>query len=107
MNLLSQQQSEDPRGTPQGCCTDEKYLYDIRWDVEDGERLYDHALVYDLDTMKYQFAAELIGYDEELEPENIFKDETVFYICFHHVNYGNLELGTVFRFILLPEIWWN
>lgn len=107
MNLLSQQQSEDPRGTPQGCCTDEKYLYDIRWDVEDGERLYDHALIYDLDTMKYQFAAELIGYDEELEPENIFKDETVFYICFHHVNYGNLELGTVFRFILLPEKWWN
>lgn len=107
LNVLSEQQSEDTRGTPQGCCCDEKYLYDIRWDVEDGERLYDHALVYELDTMDYQFAAEIRGYDEELEPENIFKDETVFYICFHHIKYGNLELGTVYRFVLLPEIWWT
>lgn len=106
LNVLSEQRSEDTRGTPQGCCTDEKYLYDIRWDVEGDGRLYDHALIYDLDTMKFQFAAELTGYDEELEPENIFKDETVFYICFHHIKYGNLELGTVYRFVLIPATWW-
>ena len=106
LNVLSQQPSGDSRGTPQGCCTDEKYLYDIRWDVNDGERLYDHALIYDLDTMEYQFAAEITGVDEDLEPENMIYDETVFYIAYHHVKYGNNELATVFRFVLLPEIWW-
>ena len=107
LNVLSEQPSGDSRGTPQGCCCDDRYLFDIRWDVEDGSRLYDHALIYELDTMEYKFAAELKGYDEDLEPENIFKDDTVFYIGFHHIKYGNFELGTVYRFVLLPEIWWE
>ena len=106
LNILSEQPSGDSRGTPQGCCTDEKYLYDIRWDVNDGERLYDHALIYNLDTMEYQFAAEITGVDETLEPENMIYDETVFYIAYHHIKYGNHELATVFRFVLLPEVLW-
>ena len=106
LNILSQQPSGDSRGTPQGCCCDEKYLYDIRWDVDDGERLYDHTVIYELDTMEYKFSAEIKGMDEELEPENIIYDDTVFYIGYHHVKYGNFELGTIYRFVLLPDIWW-
>ena len=115
-NLIKEMPYGDRDGTPQTLYVDREYIYDIRynvfWDTGHSRSTPDPKLgqnyitVHDYENVYIEKAPipNVVG-----EVEHMFRHGNRYYIGYvaNKVKGNTNPYGTVYEFIMLPEIWWG
>ena len=114
-NLIKEMPYGDQDGTPQTLYVDGDYIYDVRyhvfWDTGHSRSTPDiwgqnYITVHDYENVYIEKAPvpNITG-----EAEHMFRHGNKYYIGYIDVivEGKQVDLGVVYEFIILPEIWWN
>lgn len=93
-NMISSFENADTRFVKQGFCSDEKYVYDVRYDK--GAIIH-YIVVFDMDG-NYLGTGKLLGAKGEPESMYVYEDELYLGCCFSDV---------VYKLEIIPEILWE
>ena len=114
-NLVDELHYGDSDGTPQSLYIEGDYIFDVRWDM--NSLRYSGIPFKDCDFQNYIMIHDYENvYVEKAhipavtgEPEYIFRHGNMYYIGFLHNVINGVEnpVGIIYRFLMLPEIWWN
>lgn len=114
-NLVDELSYGDSDGTPQSLYIEGEYIFDVRWDM--NLLRYSDIPFKDCDFLNYIMIHDYENaYVEKAhipvvkgEPEYIFRHGNMYYIGFLHNVINGVEnpVGIIYRFLMLPEIWWD
>ncbi len=113
-NLVDELHYGDSDGTPQSLYIEGDYIFDVRWDM--NSLRYSGIPFKDCDFQNFIMIHDYENaYVEKAhipvvtgEPEYIFRHGNMYYIGFLHNVINGVEnpVGIIYRFLMLPEVWW-